>query len=336
MRKTTIFLLVVSLVISCNKKQEAKVARLYAEFEILNDELMVNSRGGRDLFVLNNNIIWYDLSTSDNFFHILNREDGEKVYSAGKTGHEAIEYASPFVNKIIWNNRLFVYDLMGYTKQYFAVDCLKDGGDGFIKLSKEDSVIRDKGYDMRLEDSVYIAFNTKKEEAPYRLYSNGIEKNFGEYILKNEKQHFYPITLYNPEKKLLVMGSGPVNYFCCYKKVGDGFKLMWENRRHYVYGKHNGDIVFDNSRRGIYGMVLTKDFIVAIQRDYENDRTSETAVLKDLSLLPQTLFVYDYDGKLHKIINFKVPITSIAGDIKTNTIYAIYADPDFRLGKTVL
>ena len=83
-------------------------------------------------------------------------------------------------------------------------------------------------------------------------------------------------------------------------------------------------------------MVLTKDFIVAIQRDYENDRTSETAVLKDLSLLPQTLFVYDYDGKLHKIINFKVPITSIAGDIKTNTIYAIYADPDFRLGKTVL
>ncbi|RNC63299.1 hypothetical protein D7D25_17250 [Proteiniphilum sp. X52] len=33
MRKTTIFLLVVSLVISCNKKQEAKVTRFYAEFE---------------------------------------------------------------------------------------------------------------------------------------------------------------------------------------------------------------------------------------------------------------------------------------------------------------
>lgn len=331
MRKTTIFLLVVSLVISCHNKQETKVTRFYAEFEILNDELMSNSRG-RDLFILSNNTVWYDLSTSDNFLHVLNKEDGKEVHSAGKVGYGRNEYASPFINKIIWNNYLYIYDLMGHTKQYFSADSLKKGGDGFIQLSKEDSVIRTKGYDMRLEDNLYITLNTRKEEGPYRLYSNGREKTFGEYILKDEKQHFYPITLYNPDKKLLVMGSEPLNYFCCYKKEGDNFKLIWENRRHYVYGKRNGHIILDDSRKGTYGIALTKDFIVAIQRDYENDRTSESAVLRDISLLPQTLFVYDYKGKLLKIINYNVPISNIAGDIKNNIIYAIYADPNFKLG----
>lgn len=57
---------------------------------------------------------------------------------------------------------------------------------------KEDSIIRAKGYDIRLEEDLYIAFNSKKEDAPYRVYNNGLEKNFGEYILKNEKEHFYP------------------------------------------------------------------------------------------------------------------------------------------------
>jgi hypothetical protein len=83
-------------------------------------------------------------------------------------------------------------------------------------------------------------------------------------------------------------------------------------------------------------MALTKDFIVTIQRDYEDDPTDESKVGRDIGKLPQTLFVYDYDGNLLKTINYSVPIGRIAGDIKTNTIYAIYADPDFKLGKSLI
>ena len=49
-------------------------------------------------------------------------------------------------------------------------------------------------------------------------------------------------------------------------------------------------------------MALTKDFIVAIQRDYEEDPTDESRVGRDIGKLPQTLFVYDYDGNLLKKI----------------------------------
>lgn len=320
---------------SCNNKQETKVPTTYAEFKVLNNEFMFGS-GGYGLYVLNNFIVWSNLKASDNFLHIMNKENGERVYLAGKIGYKENEYISPFVVKTIWNNYLFVYDLMGHTKRYFTVNSLINEGDGFVELSKADSLIRAKGYDMRLENDLYIAFNSKDDDTPYRLYFNGLEKNFGKYILKDEKQHFYPTTLYNPDKKLLIMGSGVVNYFCCYKWEGSDFKLMWENRHHYVYGKHHGLIIFDNSRVGAYDIALTKDFIVTIQRNYENDRTSETAAMKDFRLLPQTLFVYNYDGKLLKIINYKVAISNIAGDIQTNKIYAIFANPDFMLGVTTI
>lgn len=332
MKKIITFILIVYIASSCNNKQDIKTDRIYAEFEILNNNFNFQ---GHELFVLNKNIVWCNLRDRNHFLYILNRKNGELMDTVGKIGHGANEYASPFVIKNTWNNYLFVYDLMGKTKQYFAVDSLKNNNDGFIKLSrKEDSIIRAKGYDIRLEEDLYIAFNSKKEVPPYRLYSNGIEKNFGEYILKNEKEHFYPATLYNPDKKLLVMSSGILDYLCCYKKEGDNFKLKWEKRHHYVYGKHNGTIVFDNSRVGSHGMTLTKDFIVTIQRDYENDRTSETAAMKDPKLLPQTLFVYNYDGKLCKIINYQVPISKICGDMKTNDIYAVFVASDFKLGVT--
>jgi hypothetical protein len=332
MRKTTIFILIVFLASSCNKKQDNKAVRIYAEFEVLNNEFNYQ---GHELFVINDKIVLCNFKDPQNFLYVFNKENGEKLFSTGKIGYGVNEYASPFVVKNKWNNYLFVYDLMGKTKQYFAVDSLKNNNDGFIKFSrKEDSIIRAKGYDIRLEEDLYIAFNSKKEDAPYRVYNNGLEKNFGEYILKNEKEHFYPATLYNPDKKLLVMSSGILDYLCCYKKEGDNFKLKWEKRHHYVYGKHNGSIVFDNSRVGSHGMTLTKDFIVTIQRDYENDRTSETAAMKDPKLLPQTVFVYDYDGTLRKIINYQTPISKICGNENSNDIYAIFGAPDFKFGVT--
>ncbi|MDR0421595.1 MAG: hypothetical protein LBH72_01115, partial [Proteiniphilum sp.] len=139
-----------------------------------------------------------------------------------------------------------------------------------------------------------------------------------------------------PDRELLVTGYRDVNYFGCYKKDDDSFRLLWENRKKYKYSYNNNRVVFEPSRKGIYEMTLTKDFIVTLQRDYKNDPTDESQVRRDAGKLPRTLFVYDYNGKLLKIINYNVPIGRIAGEIKTNTVYAIYADPDFKLGVTII
>jgi hypothetical protein len=319
-----------------------EVSWTISELKVLNDEILTNFPGG--LYVLNEHIAWFEPFTSGHFLHLLDKNSGTEVSSFGNIGQGPHEYVSPMVSDNIWNNCLYVSDANGNTRGYFSVDRFAETGDAFIELTKEDSLIRSMGYNMRLEDHLFVGFNRNNEEKAYKLYSKGVEKDFGEYILPDKKQNFGTTILYNPDKELLITGSWDVNYFSCYKKDDDNFRLIWENREEYKYREdnnrvvfaHSGDVDFDNSRKGIYGMALTKDFIVALQRDYENDPTDESQVGRNFEKLPQTLFVYDYDGNLQKIINYNVPIGRIAGDIKTNTIYTIYADPDFILGKTVL
>lgn len=327
-------LIILTLTISCVNKKEKEVIRTTSEFEVLNDEILTNFPGG--VYVLNENIVWFDPFARDTFLHCLDKNNGNEISSFGNIGQGPNEFISPMIDDLAWNNNLYAYDVNGKTKGYFSVDNLKKGEDAYIQLSKEDSDIRSLGYDKRLGDKLYIGINKENENMPYKLYSNGKEKYFGEYLLPNEKQNFNSTILYNSDKKLLVIGSTAVNYFSCYKKESDDFRLIWENREDYKYSTRDGRVVLDNSRKGIYGMALTKDFIVTIQRDYENDTTDESSVGRDISKLPQTLFVYDYKGNLLKIINYSVPIGRIGGDIKTNNIYAIYVEPDFKLGVSLI
>lgn len=334
MKKYICLFTVFLLIISCVNTKNNEVVRTNSEFKVLNDEILTSFPGG--LYLLNEHIVWFEPFTSGHFLHLLDKNSGAEVCSSGNIGQGPNEYISPMVSDNIWNNCLYVSDANGNTKGYFSIDKLNETGDAFVKRSEEDSLTRSKGYNTRLEDNLYIGFNKNNEEKAYKLYSNGVEKDFGEYILPDKKQDFGSFTLYNPDRELLVTGCWDVNYFSCYKKDGDNFRLVWENREEYKYSENNNRIVFDNSRKGVYEMTLTKDFIVTLQRDYENDPTDESQVGRDFEKLPQTLFVYDYDGNLLKIINYNVPITRIAGDVKTNTVYALYVDPDFILGVTTI
>lgn len=335
MRKYIFLFTVSALVISsCINTKKNDIVRSISEFKILNDEILTSFPGG--VYVLDKHIAWFEPFTLSHFLHLLDKNTGAETHSLGTIGQGPNEYISPMINDIIWNNSLFISDANGKTKGYFSLDKLKEGAEVFIGLSKEDSLIRSKGYNIRLEDNLYIGYNRNNEEKAYKLYCNDEEKEFGEYILPNKKQNFSSYISYNPDKKLLVIGSLDVNYIVCYKKDKDNFNLVWENKEDYKYSENENRIVFDRSRKGIYEMALTKDYIVTLQRDYENDPTDESQVGRDIEKLPKTLFVYDYKGKLLKIINYKVPIGRIAGEIKTNIIYSIYADPDFKLGTSLI
>lgn len=326
----TVFLLITS----CINTKSDKVNRSISEFKVLNDEILTNFPGG--VYLLGEYVVWFEPFTSNQFLHCLNKETGKEIVSLGNIGQGPNEYASPMVNDVIWNNCLYVSDANGITKGYFSFDRLKDSGNAFVELSKEDSLIRSKGYNTRLEDNLYIGYNRNNEEKAYKVYSNGVEKEFGEYILPDKKQNFSTYISYNPDKKLLIVGSLDVNYFACYKKEDDNFRLVWEKRENYNYSENDNRVVFDRSKKGIYEMALTKDFIVTLQRDYENDPTDESQIGRNFEKLPQTLFVYDYKGNLLKIVNYNLPIGRIAGNVKTNLIYAIYVDPDFKLGTSLI
>lgn len=52
-----------------------------------------------------------------------------------------------------------------------------------------------------------------------------------------------------------------------------------------------------------------------------------------MSKCPHTVFLYDYDGNLVKIVDLGIPVMRIAADCQDNVLYAIGADPDYILVK---
>lgn len=79
-----------------------------------------------------------------------------------------------------------------------------------------------------------------------------------------------------------------------------------------------------------------KDYIAIIQRDYEIDKTDESTVGMNFDKLPKTVFLYDYEGKLKRIIDLGIPLIRIAGDTESNTLFAIGVDPELVLIKSEL
>lgn len=78
---------------------------------------------------------------------------------------------------------------------------------------------------------------------------------------------------------------------------------------------------------------MTSNFIVTLERDYQSDPTDEDTVGRDFSKLPQTVFLYDYDLNLRKIVNVGMPVLQLAADPYHNTVYAIGINPDFTIVK---
>ena len=78
---------------------------------------------------------------------------------------------------------------------------------------------------------------------------------------------------------------------------------------------------------------MSKDYIIALQRDYTVDDMDERKVGRDVSKCPRTVFLYDYDGNLRKIVDLGIPVMRIAADHRSNVLYAIGADPEYLLVK---
>jgi hypothetical protein len=83
---------------------------------------------------------------------------------------------------------------------------------------------------------------------------------------------------------------------------------------------------------------LTEDYIVLLQRDTEVEESINKQEMRgrNVASLPRSLFVYDYDLDLKKIVNMPFPMLRLCGDVETNTVYAMSVNPEFELIKIEL
>ena len=92
----------------------------------------------------------------------------------------------------------------------------------------------------------------------------------------------------------------------------------------------------NRQRVNLYQLVLTKDYIVALQRDYQRDPVDESQIGQQQGKLPKQLFVYDYEGRLLQILDLKMPTLRIAATPDRNEVYALVANPEYGLAKVEL
>lgn len=336
MRNLSILVLIVQALLSCTEKIE--VERMSISPSIISDELVTSFPG--DFLVYENELVWVNPFSQENFVHVVDKKSGEEKIAFGNLGGGPDEVFTPFVSKA-GNDGILIFDLQMNKTLLFSLDNLLSGNTAPIKRGHVQPTenVNELVY---IEDNKYILHTLN--DMPFLLVNHTDESSyyFGYFPLElaeevtNKQSCFQGTVLYNPHNKSLIHSIGQMSYLSLYKYTGDNFIRKWKKTLSNVeYVISNGELkILKTPVYAPTALALTKDYIVSVERDeaYAPPLPPKKHG-RDLSRLPHTLFIYDYDMNLLKIVNVGFPIVRIASDGLTNEIYFIGANPECCIGK---
>lgn len=327
------------LIISCNDGKKAnEIGISFQKPEIVTDSLFMAMPGM--VYYVNNNIIIEDAFASD-FFYKVHNSLGKFIKNIAPKGNSSNEFLMPHLTRLI-NDDIIISDInrgnaILYQK---SIDSAYQYNEINPNLIKNNSLLN-------IDENVYITLNNsfkgEIEEGLFNIYSNGIfTKSFGEFPIKNKIQNRFEIYQgfleYNKNNKMLVFFSYLIPYYAIYKRNADSFELVKEE----TYGKFNHNIIDQNLKiNNVEGEIvrtvaLLKDYIVTVGNtaDDLNDIPKNSNIERDFNQLSRSLFIYDYNYNLKKIISLKMPILRVVSDVNSNLLYLInYIDGEFNLSK---
>jgi len=315
--------------ISCNSKYD-KVERIKGSPEVIINDLETMMPG--ELELTKDYILWTNPFTTENFVHIVDRKTGIEVGQAVSIGSGPGELVQPSLS-VYLDNAFFVYN--ANSKKQFSIQITEDG-------LQQEKVLLNYGEGtaitriIPLGNKEYLTFDPEKNE-PFTVSGvNGLY-SFGklpyEGDITNRYDVFQGTIKYNPLKSVLIYAPFSFPYISMYKLQNGEFKMGKDVLFSTNFQIINGDLKCDVSEKNIGDLALTKDYIVALQRDYSADNTDESTVGRDFDKLPQTIFLYNYDLELKRIVHLGMPILRLSGDPTNNTVCAIGLSPDFAIVK---
>ena len=335
MKKSILTLCFSFILVSCvsNVKHEA-VERKVVYVDIVKKDLMTSMPG--EFLAFEDKLVWFDLN-SDSFLHVEDKISGETLVEGGKLGQGPQEFLAPYIS---WfpDNNILISDCFADKAVVLSLDSLKEYYSLEIPISKQSlqCVGHDQFVRMVLNDSV-----------PFVYCDSGSISYFGNYPIERHVSDandvFQGVMSYNPYNDYLVYSIPRLSYISLFEKQDTLFREVWSKQ----ISKLEYDILNDNTLKveelekyAPSAIALTKNYIVTIERDLE---TTETVVsgamsgnVRRFSRTPQTLFVYDYNYNLKKILHTKIPMFRLAATGNDNNVYFIGVKEEFCIGKCVV
>jgi hypothetical protein len=313
--------------ISCNSNP-VKPKVYAAKYTIVYDSIMTKLPGR---FQIKDNLfIWQDGYAKDSFLHVVNLDTKSEILKTGKIGRGPGEFVTPNIG-LCTNGNLFVHDMNGHHQAYFSFDsCLY--GQVIIKPTsvphresiRKISIGQDSLFSLSPDKTPFLFFETPDTviqfgETPFdkiKKYNNGYDINQGTIV-------------YNQDKEFLIYATFDYPFIAIYKKTNLKFHLVKKIEEAFEYEISNEVVRIQDSGKGIFALALTKNYIIAQRYNYFNeDQIKET---ENVQKRPTTLFLYDYDGILIKIVDFGLPLIRIHASVSDDVIFAIIEDPDYVL-----
>ena len=317
----TIFIF--SVMVCCNTK-DREIKYITLSPAIINNEGLYTNFPGNMLADDQYLYIEYPRSR-DTSLGIHDIHTGEMLARTIPIGNGPGEFVTPRLLQIV-SNEIYITDLNGSKDGFISVEKALNGQYSFreASINRKDRILKA----LIINDSTKVIHNPQPATM-FEMCRSGKTDHFGEpFVLDlneaNRRRYYQGTMAYHEKKKVLVYSNFYLPYISIYKYNNDIFDLAAEFKGFDKVKVKNGKPDIDNSRKGISGLTLSKDYIVCLQRDYERNSVDETTVGMDLSKVPSTVFLYSFrNAKLMKKIDLSCPVIRIACSGNNNTLYAI-------------
>src|SRR5690554_2333018 len=306
----------------------------YMQADVMYEDMVTKLPGS--IFIKDSIFVWHDVFARDSFLNVINLNSRSPVGRYGKIGRGPQEFTTPMLGDC-FNDEVIIYDANGsfqtifqigpylkgekqyktlpYTIKWFCTAVVRIGNNEFVCLQPDQPSFL---LHILQEDAESFGISPFNYE-----YTNGYDVNQGHIA-------------YNYHNETLVYAMIGYPFLAIYRKYDDGFKLVGKNEGDQSYSFSKKKIILDSKRRGIFSIALTQNYIIAHQRDYAQNVSNERSAGLDVSKAPSTLFLYNYNGDLVKIVDLGVPIVRLNSNFHSRVLYAVVANPDYSLVRVVI
>lgn len=325
-----ILFIAIAMFSSCSEKN-GEVERISNQaYKIISDSIY--SRMPGTILYQDGIVYWEDVPSFEKFVHAVDVKTQSEITSFANKGEGPDDFTAPGLS-LAFQGGLYIND----GNKPLEILYQWDGANLSMQRQKyENNAMATRLLHLDAETTLLLC--PDKNELFHLVGKNTSGTSFGERPIKDEINNAYDVfqgnVAYHPEKKTLVYSNLYFPYLAIYKCSNNGnWSRTNELKEDWDYTISEGSLKFaPDSKKPAMEMALTDDYIVLLQRDTQvEESVSSKERGRSMALLPHSLFIYDYNLKLKKIINMPFPMLRLCGDTETNTVYAMCVDPEFEL-----